>query len=430
MSRRRSIPTYRLHKQSGQAIVTLTNDAGQRRDVLLGEYDSTESRTEYLRVVNEWETRGRRLPDRDAAAGIRVNEVLEAFLNHAAQHYRRPDGTVTAELNGFKLSIRPVRQLYGLRPATAFGPLALKAVRDKMVADGLCRAVTNQRCRRIVRIFKWAVSQELVPEPAWRALTSLKGLQRGRTPARETEPVRAVSDVAVGATLPHLLPTVAAMVRLQRLTGMRPGELFRMRACDIDLTGDVWLYRPPEHKNSYRGLSRVVALGPQAQAIVREFLTLDTQAFLFSPRHAMEARRVARREQRVSKVQPSQHDRRKRNPKNPPREVYSNVSYARAVARACDCAFPPRPPLARTDDETVREWTSRLTDEQRAELRAWRKDHRWNPNRLRHAHATEVRKKYGLEAAQTTLGHSRADVSQIYAERDMTLAARVAREIG
>jgi hypothetical protein len=89
MSRRQSIPSYRFHKQSGQAFVTLTDGTGARRDMLLGVYDTPESRTEYLRVLGEWEATGRRLPDREAEGGIRVNELFQAFVRHAEQHYRR-----------------------------------------------------------------------------------------------------------------------------------------------------------------------------------------------------------------------------------------------------------------------------------------------------------------------------------------------------
>jgi site-specific recombinase XerC len=54
----------------------------------------------------------------------------------------------------------------------------------------------------------------------------------------------------------------------------------------------------------------------------------------------------------------------------------------------------------------------------------------WAPNRLRHSAGTEIRKRFGLEAAQVTLGHASADVTQVYAERDAKLAAEVARKIG
>ena len=44
--------------------------------------------------------------------------------------------------------------------------------------------------------------------------------------------------------------------------------------------------------------------------------------------------------------------------------------------------------------------------------------------------ATKARKLFGLEAAQVLLGHSRADITQVYAEWDEGLAARLAAEIG
>jgi hypothetical protein len=40
MPRTASIPTYRLHRQSGQAVVTLRDAVGLRRDVLLGRYNT------------------------------------------------------------------------------------------------------------------------------------------------------------------------------------------------------------------------------------------------------------------------------------------------------------------------------------------------------------------------------------------------------
>jgi hypothetical protein len=431
MSRRsKAIPTYRLHKQSGQAIVTLTDAVGRRRDVLLGKYDTPESRAEYLRVLGEWEAKGHRLAGQEAGSAISVNELFEAFLKHAEGHYRRPDGSVTAELVNFKLAFRLARETYGITSAVGFGPLALKVVRQKMVEAGWCRGVVNQRCRRIVRAFKWGVSEELVPESTWRALTTVRGLEQGRTEARETEPIGPVANAVVDVTLPFVRPPVRGMIHLQRLTGCRPGEACMMRGCDLDTSGPVWLYRPPHHKTKHRGKERVIALGPQAQQIVKQFLKLDTQAYLFSPKDAIVALREEQRRFRKTKVQPSQVNRRKRNPAKSPREKYTTQSYCRAIATACRRAFPPPSPLSRAKGETKKEWRARLTAEQHAELRAWNASHSWHPNQLRHSFATEARRRFGLEAAQVSLGHSQADVTQVYAERDLTLAARVAAEIG
>jgi site-specific recombinase XerC len=55
---------------------------------------------------------------------------------------------------------------------------------------------------------------------------------------------------------------------------------------------------------------------------------------------------------------------------------------------------------------------------------------KWSPNRLRHAVATEIRRQFGVEAAQVVLGHSRADVTQVYAERDWQKAQDVMKAIG
>lgn len=63
-------------------------------------------------------------------------------------------------------------------------------------------------------------------------------------------------------------------------------------------------------------------------------------------------------------------------------------------------------------------------------LKAWRREHRWAPNQLRHAFGTEVRREHGLEASQVLLGHARADVTQVYAERDVAKAVAVANKVG
>jgi hypothetical protein len=43
-------------------------------------------------------------------------------------------------------------------------------------------------------------------------------------------------------------PPIAAMLQVQRLTGMRPDEVTIMRPCDLDRAGEVWIYRPESHK--------------------------------------------------------------------------------------------------------------------------------------------------------------------------------------
>ncbi len=123
---------------------------------------------------------------------------------------------------------------------------------------------------------------------------------------------------------------------------------------------------------------------------------IDPATALFSPFRAREERFRVARKKRKSKLTPSQINRRKPKPKLVPAAEYNPHTYAHAVRVAARKAGVPH----------------------------------WHPNRLRHAFATIVRKDEGLEAAQVLLGHSRADITQVYAERDESLAIKIAAKIG
>jgi hypothetical protein len=89
------VPSYRAHRQSGQAVVTLSDGFGQRRDMLLGRHGTAESRQEYARIIAEWEARGRRLPAPGGASpDFSVNELIDwlggaPVLNAALRERRR-----------------------------------------------------------------------------------------------------------------------------------------------------------------------------------------------------------------------------------------------------------------------------------------------------------------------------------------------------
>src|SRR5262249_54062610 len=162
-------------------------------------------------------------------------------------------------------ALKPLKDIYGMTIAAELGPLKLEAVREKMISDGLSRTTVNQRIWRIKKMYRWAVKKGVVPVEAWQRLLTVEGRAMGRTGARETDPVTPVPEAHADAVLKFLPPPVKAMVQLQRLAGMRPGEVCRMRAADIDMTEDIWLFRPRRHKNSWRGQSRVIALSPKAK---------------------------------------------------------------------------------------------------------------------------------------------------------------------
>jgi len=437
-------PSYRHHKHSGQAVVTLNG-----QDFYLGEHGSDESKAEYERLVGEWLLNGRRLPKRQPEVlPITITEVLASFQDHADAYYIQPDGKKTPEHAHFTTLMGIVRRLYGRAPAIEFGPLALRNVQAAMIETGWSRQFINQQTMRLRRIFKWAAAAELVPAYVHNALEKVDGLRRGKTQAPDTKPVKPVSEALVEAIRPRkqdeagppgVSRQVWAMIELQRLTGMRPGEVILMRRSDLDVSGDVWLYRPHRHKGQAAGRERVIAIGPQAQDVVKPFFKPDLEAYLFSPADAqaerlerIRAERLAAykakhpRSRRGDRVQPSQEDRRKTRPKQKPKSRYTRESYRRAIARACDAAFPPPAELTEgPKDETDEQKTARL-----AGLAKWREEHTWHPHQLRHTAGTRFRRKYGLEAAKAALGHATVQATQIYAEVDFEAAVKIAREVG
>ena len=65
-----SVPKYRKHRASGQAVVTLNG-----RDLYLGPHGTKASRVEYDRLTSEWLANGRNLPT-GQANDLTVAELL------------------------------------------------------------------------------------------------------------------------------------------------------------------------------------------------------------------------------------------------------------------------------------------------------------------------------------------------------------------
>ena len=303
---RKSIPSYLPHKQSGRARAVWTDPAGTRRFRLLpGAFDSPESRSAFAALLLEIDAAPHRLQAADP--GLTLAELLLAYLEHAERHYRTPDGKPTSEVYEVKLVVRALRELYADTPVVEFGPLCVKAARLKWVNEGRSRSECNRRVALIKRIVKWAVAEELAPPAVYQAVTAVAGLQKGRTAARETEPVVAVDDAVVDATLPFLGRHARGLVEFQRLTGCRPGEACAVRRCDLDTGGPTWRYRPPHHKTAHRGKARVIAVGPRAQALLRQFFTADAADYLFSPRRAVAEWLVGRAANRRTPRYPVAH---------------------------------------------------------------------------------------------------------------------------
>ncbi len=424
------IPKMCHHKASGQAVVAINY-----KDHYLGPWGSQQARDKYDRLIAEWLTAGRSFAN--SKGELTVNDLIAEFWKHAEVYYKKPDGTDTGELHCLKDAIRPLCRLYGETKAEEFGPLSLKAVRQQMIASNLSRREINRRVGRIVRAFKWAVGEELISATVFHGLKSVDGLKQGRCGVRESEPVRPVPEDVVAETLKHCSPTLAAMIQIQMITGMRPGELVMMRRQDIKIENDVWEYYPPTHKTKHLGHQRFVPLGPKCQAILKPFLQREGSEYIFSPKESVEqmiARRNAARKTPIScgNVRGSNV---KRYPKKKPAEHYTTNSYAHAIKYACKRAFPPPmhlspQKLANGKFESLVSFEKRLSVDELFKLKNWHIAHQWHPHQLRHTAATRLRRIEGIEAAQVVLGHKTLSVTEIYAEKNVEAARQLMAKHG
>jgi integrase len=420
-------PSYRKHRGSGQAVVTLNG-----RDHYLGRYGTAASKAEYDRLIAEWLGCGRQLPT--DGGDVSMNKVMLAYLHYAAGYYSAD--SETSEVYRIKEALSPLKELFGTLPAAEFGPKKLKRLREAMLAKGWCRTNVNHQIHRVKRMIKWAVSEELVPQSLYHGLQTVVAIRKGMTAVREAEEVRPVSEFILQTTLPYLPPALRAVAELQLLTGMRPSEALTMKAAGLDATGRVWTYKPEKHKTAHHGHERTIFIGPKAQEIIKPWLRTDLQAYLFSPASTEETRNANCRRQRKTPMTPSQAKRkRKRHRQRPWGERYHAASYRQAILRACAAAFPlpehlaPRANLG-GKPETRKDWLARLTPDEKAEIKAWRREHNWHPNQLRHNAATRLRKEFGVELARIVLGHATAFTTEIYAEADRAHAMEVIAKVG
>ena len=381
-------PAYRLHRPSGQAVVTLSG-----KDFYLGAHRTKASCRKYDELVAEWLANGRRLASTSDA--ISVTELLAHYVRFCRARFGNRRSYVK-NLSRVRCALRPVKRLFGVASATELGPRALIAVRQQYIGAGLARKTVNDNVQLVKRMFRWAVREELVPPSVYHGLSAVEGLRSGESEATEPRKVRPVPDEHVNAVRKHVSRQVWAMIELQWLTGMRSGEVVIMRGRDLDMNGRIWIYRPESHKTQHHGHDRVVEIGPRAQRVIRPFLKPDLEAYLFSPADVVAEQKAEKRRRRRTNVQPSQRDRSKRDPKRSAGERYTPDSYSQAISRACKKAGIPH----------------------------------WHPHQLRHNYATRVRREYGIETARILLGHRSAFTTEIYAEVDRMKAREIVARIG
>ena len=432
-NRRGTLPKITVHPRSGHARVRYNG-----KEIWLGKDGSPEAQQKYDRLIHEIVSNRLQLtsPPVDTQAvhkqtvqkpavknigvevvtldpgtqptPITVAEMCSQFFVYAEKEYRRPNGTHTGTLGDIKTAIRALRQFDDMS-AASFGPVLLdelmyalasekvRCVKNGGKVDYRPRKTINRTIKTIRMIFGWAVTRELIPPEKYVAMKSMRLLKAYRTNARELKKVQHVPDSVIEKTLPYLPKVVGDMVRFQRLTGVRPGELCSLRPEDIDRSETTWLWRVSHHKNAWRDHTREIHIGPKGRAILEPYLDRPAHQNCFLSSESELIRNRERRSKRASPMTPSQRARRKKSARKSRKvTAYTRDSYRRAISRACEKNNIPA----------------------------------WSPNQLRHTAATEARAKHGLDAAQLRLGHKHASTTEIYADLNRQRAAELAEQLG
>lgn len=399
------VPSLTLHKASGRAVVRLNG-----KDVYCGMYGTEEAKRVYDEKIREWLAAGRKLVVAPGRPTVRA--VVERFLARAVHEYA--DGNAKPrEYRCFEIACKPLLDLFGATVAEDFGPEQLYDVREEMIRREWARKSINRQIVRVRHVFKRAAEYKLVSWACYGALGAVRGLRKGRARVKESERVLSAPDACIDAALPYCPPAVAAMARLQRETGARPGEIVQLRGRDLDMRAEPWLFTPKRHKNAHRDHERVIPFGPKAREILRPWLKEDPEAYCFSPSETIQAYQGERTKARKTpKTKWQSRQRRVKGPKWKPGDKYTTQTYSRALVRACekaDRAAHEADPSIPADTVVVKPFAA---------------------NQIRHTRATVVYKEIALKVARDELGHRNAKTTRGYIDGDTSIDAALAEEFG
>ena len=369
----------------------------------LGRYGSPESKIAYSRLVAEIQANPVTVPLQTGDKRVTISELAAGFLDHAKAninptdyaHYRTAILDYLIKLYGDNFAVND------------FKPRCLKTVREAMVKDRrYCRNTINKYIRFIIAVFGWGVENELVLETTHRALKLVKSLPKGSEGTFDHDERESVPDEVVIKTLPFMPPTLRAMVQLQRILGMRPSEICKMRVGDIDTTkgNGLWYYVPGSYKTARYVGKIIFPLGKPEQDLITPYLIgKKPEAAVFSPRTAQQERNAEKRANRKTKITPSQAARNEERAGKPSRyaEFYNQYSYRQAIDYAIDKANRQLP-----EDEKIPHWY---------------------PYQLRHSASTATELAHSDEDAQALLGHRTVNMTKRYTHSQLIRREALAR---
>jgi len=350
--------------------------SGRQRKKVFGQAGKPETITAYARWCAEWYScQGQPAPEEGET--LSVAGLVLRCLDWAAETFRKRN-KITSEVYGYRSALGSLNDLYGETEAAAFGPTQFRALIGQWVKQGLSLTTVNNYRSKIVCCYQFAVGRDLVPASVLGAIEQVEPLVRGRTKAASPEHVEAAPDADIDRLIPHLheepdrQAVLADLIRLQRVTGMRPSEVLSLRIDDLDCARTPWVYKPSDGgKTLHHGKERRVWIGPKGRAILLPRIS------------------ASRPGQLLFRLQHRRAD----------REIGVSIAFYRdCLAAACQVAGVP----------TIR------------------------PNQIRHSKATEIHRAYEDDTAVSAiLGNSPEVARQVYVDGPAdAVGRRIAEELG
>ena len=397
-TKKRRVPGLLRHS-SGQARVCLSGHFHY-----CGVFGTLEAAQHYATLVAQWEENGRRpidpLPDVEQLRPMRdLFARYEAYLD-ASGRYRK-GGVPTSQRHMVTVAIREFVHAFGDAPASRYSEALLLRHRDDLEARvRLTRTGINRKIGMLKAALRWMFGRGLLSRDQWLGTSAIDPLTRHQLGGRDRKQAKRAVSLEDVEKVAVCLPRVpAAMLRLQALVGLRPGEVCAMRWQDIDRTPIVvngvecWTYRVDSAKTEHHGHETTYPLAPKARAILEGFAA-DSERFIFSPRQTMldlhEERRAAR-ETPITK----QTTLRDSSPRREFADRYDAFSYRQAIERGI----------------------------QKAKVKPF------TPHEVRHGFVTRVALRCGTMAASVAVNHRRITTTEGYLHADRALAYEVAAQL-
>lgn len=366
----RKIPQYSVHNVRDLGYINWKG----KRHYFPGKAHSVESVNAYNEFLRKFVFGPVNIPTGKA---ISITDLVLAYQDFAESHY--DDKGHQSHYNAMMTVAMKLESIYHATKAAQFGPKMLKEFRKELIDSGNSRNYVNDQISRVKKIFKWAASEELIPIETFQALATVDGLRRGREGAVESPKRKPVPWEDVETIVKELHEPVRTMVLFHWHTGVRSQSVVQAHSEQFEIDQDGMLIWHPRHKTEHLDKTVRIPLGPKARDLISGRLEIGGSLF-----------------------------------KTRLDTTYSPWSYRREIIRAQENLF------------------DRQTEKHKEAPKKHPKPIRvkWTPHQLRHAKATYIRNKYGIEAAQAILGHDSLQATQIYSEARFQLAKQIAMKEG